>query len=159
MARFVREVIRGEPPLLPPIDVGQVLPQVAKKLASQNSTTFNRWLNQDNKPAQPSNAVDRHLKWVLRKDFYQSDEWRAVRYEALKLHSARCQCCGRSARDGIVIHVDHIKPRSRFPELALTLDNLQILCEDCNLGKMARDETDWRPSPADRTDVLLAKAK
>lgn len=83
-----------------------------------------------------------------RDDFYHSREWRAVRYEALRLHGARCQCCGVSARDGKVMHVDHIKPRSRHPALALVLANLQILCEDCNLGKMARDETDWR-SPTD----------
>lgn len=37
------------------------------------------------------------------------------------------------------------KPPSKFPDLALVLANLQILCEDCNLGKMARDQTDWRP--------------
>jgi 5-methylcytosine-specific restriction endonuclease McrA len=26
----------------------------------------------------------------------------------------------------------------------LRLDNLQVLCEPCNLGKSNRDETDWR---------------
>jgi hypothetical protein len=82
------------------------------------------------------------------RDFYQSDAWRAVRYEALKLHGARCQCCGRSSREGVVIHVDHIKPRSKYPQLELVLANLQVLCEDCNLGKMARDQTDWRPAGA-----------
>lgn len=82
---------------------------------------------------------------VIAKAFYQSDEWRAVRYEALKLHGARCQCCGISPKEGAIMHVDHIKPRSKFPDLALVLANLQILCEGCNLGKMARDQTDWRP--------------
>lgn len=82
----------------------------------------------------------------LRRSFYQSDAWRALRYEALRLHGARCQCCGATARDGKVIHVDHIKPRSRYPHLELVLANLQVLCDDCNLGKAARDETDWRPA-------------
>src|SRR5262249_39926358 len=41
---------------------------------------------------------------------------------------------------------DHIKPRSKFPELELELGNLQVLCADCNLGKRAWDQTDWRPA-------------
>lgn len=76
--------------------------------------------------------------------FYQSDAWRHVRYQALKKHGAACQCCGAKGRPGHPLHVDHIKPRSKFPELELDLSNLQILCEDCNLGKRAWDDTDWR---------------
>ncbi len=45
---------------------------------------------------------------------------------------------------GIPLHVDHIKPRSKYPDLALDINNLQILCESCNLGKGAWDETDFR---------------
>lgn len=89
--------------------------------------------------------------------FYRTPAWRAVRYKALKLYGARCQCCGNGPNHGVVLHVDHIKPKSRHPELALEITNLQVLCEDCNLGKMARDETDWRESP-DRNDVGQADA-
>jgi 5-methylcytosine-specific restriction endonuclease McrA len=76
--------------------------------------------------------------------FYQSDAWRHVRYLALKKHGAACQCCGATGRKGHPLHVDHIKPRSKFPDLELDLSNLQVLCEDCNLGKRAWDDTDWR---------------
>lgn len=76
--------------------------------------------------------------------FFASREWQELRYKALKLHGARCQCCGACRVDGKRMHVDHIKPRSRFPELELEISNLQILCEDCNLGKGAWDQTDWR---------------
>jgi 5-methylcytosine-specific restriction endonuclease McrA len=34
-----------------------------------------------------------------------------------------------------VMHVDHIKPRRKYPHLALVFDNLQVLCHDCNHGK------------------------
>lgn len=79
------------------------------------------------------------------KVFYISDEWRAVRYQALKSSDGKCQLCGRSKRDhGVILHVDHIKARSKHPELAFDLNNLQILCEDCNLGKSNKDDTDWR---------------
>ena len=42
--------------------------------------------------------------------------------------------------------MDHIKPVSKFPKLRLAESNLQVLCEDCNMGKSAWDETDWRKS-------------
>ena len=64
-------------------------------------------------------------------------------------------CCGRSKKEhGVVIHVDHIKPRSKFPELALEFDNLQILCDDCNIGKCNKYEDDWRPDERTESDDL-----
>jgi hypothetical protein len=79
------------------------------------------------------------------KDFYASRAWQVVRYKALKREGGRCQCCGRSsAWEGVILHVDHIKPRSKYPQYALCDWNLQVLCEDCNLGKGAWDVTDWR---------------
>ena len=78
-------------------------------------------------------------------NFYDSKEWQKARYFVLRKYGGKCQLCGRSYKeDGIVIHVDHIKPRSKYPELELDKNNLQVLCKDCNLGKMARDEIDWR---------------
>lgn len=79
-------------------------------------------------------------------EFYSSTAWRQLRYLALKNASASCQCCGIGATPGNPLHVDHIKPRSRYPEFELSLDNLQVLCKDCNIGKGAWDDTDWRQS-------------
>jgi len=77
--------------------------------------------------------------------FYRTPAWREARYQALKRAGGACQCCGARASLGKPLHVDHIKPRSRFPDLELDVTNLQVLCDDCNLGKGAGDETDWRP--------------
>jgi 5-methylcytosine-specific restriction endonuclease McrA len=77
-------------------------------------------------------------------EFFRSREWQELRYFVLKKYGAKCQCCGAGRADGKVIHVDHIKPRSRFPLLQWEVNNLQVLCEDCNLGKGAWDRTDWR---------------
>ena len=55
-----------------------------------------------------------------------------------------CLKCGKTPKDGIVIHVDHIKPRSVYPKLALKLSNLQPLCEKCNKAKGATI-ADYRP--------------
>lgn len=79
--------------------------------------------------------------------FYKSEAWRELRFGALKRADGKCVLCGRSHREhGVILHVDHIKPRSRFPKFALDAANLQVLCEDCNLGKSNRDTTDWRGS-------------
>lgn len=76
--------------------------------------------------------------------FYKSREWRALRYVALKNSEGRCHCCGAQASDGAKLHVDHIIPRYRAPHLSLDIKNLQILCEDCNIGKGGWDDTNWR---------------
>lgn len=97
---------------------------------------------------QPSTTLPNYSHPLLGKteykDFFTSTEWKQLRYLALKNNGASCQCCGAKAGNGVQLHVDHIKPRSRFPELELCLDNLQILCGDCNIGKGAWDATDWR---------------
>jgi len=74
--------------------------------------------------------------------FYNSDAWRQARYRVIKRHGRVCMACGVTSGE---MHVDHIKPRSKFPELELDQSNLQILCKDCNLGKSNKDQTDWRP--------------
>lgn len=76
--------------------------------------------------------------------FLSSFEWKAVRMMALKKYGPVCQCCGASPETGAVMNVDHIKPRKIFPQLALDVDNLQVLCGDCNTGKGNWDMTDWR---------------
>lgn len=77
--------------------------------------------------------------------FMVSLEWRQIRYLTLKNCDGRCMCCGASAADGARLHVDHIKPRKTHPQLALNVTNVQVLCDDCNIGKGGWDDTDWRP--------------
>lgn len=81
---------------------------------------------------------------VTSKAFLESFEWRRLRMEALKKYTPRCMCCGATPKDGAVMNVDHIKPRKLFPHLALDINNLQILCHECNHGKGNWDQTDWR---------------
>lgn len=87
--------------------------------------------------------------------FLLSYEWRKLRMVVLKKYGSRCQCCGASPADGVRMHVDHIKPRRLFPELALTESNLQVLCEVCNHGKGNWDQTDWR----DKSEPLVVTAE
>lgn len=71
------------------------------------------------------------------KKFYESRQWRELRFQILKSHGRRCALCHTT--EG-VFHVDHIKPRSKYPHLELEPSNLQVLCEDCNLGKTDNDD-------------------
>lgn len=77
-------------------------------------------------------------------EFYAGKAWQALRYSVLAERGNRCECCGATPADGARMHVDHIKPRSRYPELALDRKNLQVLCDQCNMGKSNRHEDDWR---------------
>ncbi|MDF0534101.1 HNH endonuclease [Shewanella sp. A32] len=69
-------------------------------------------------------------------NFYLSRAWQDLRYQVLNSREHRCALCHRSAAEhGIAVEVDHILPRSRYPDLALDINNLQILCYECNRGK------------------------
>ena len=60
--------------------------------------------------------------------------WR-LRFLVNRRDRFTCRACGRSPANevGVVLHVDHIDPWSKGGET--TLENLQTLCEKCNLGK------------------------
>lgn len=60
---------------------------------------------------------------------------KSLRYDVLTRDHYKCVICGRSpATDpSVTLHVDHIVPYSLGGETIL--DNLQTLCEECNLGK------------------------
>lgn len=77
--------------------------------------------------------------------FLMTFDWRQLRMKVIKHYGAKCMCCGATPETGAVINVDHIKPRKTHPELALSFENLQVLCDACNHGKGNWDTTDWRP--------------
>ncbi|MGY3128567.1 5-methylcytosine-specific restriction endonuclease McrA [Agrococcus sp. UYP33] len=56
-----------------------------------------------------------------------------MRMDILRRDQFRCRMCGASASEGATLHVDHKLPVSRG---GLTVpENLQALCQTCNLGK------------------------
>ena len=94
--------------------------------------------------AKGKKSVKRRIKKKTDYNFYSTPEWKKIRYEVLRKYGAICMCCG-SRPPKKVMHVDHIKPRSKRPDLELKFNNLQVLCEDCNLGKSNTDSIDYRP--------------
>jgi 5-methylcytosine-specific restriction endonuclease McrA len=105
---------------------------------SQRKPRFRKGLKKEFKPKLKQLPL---LKTTPKIYFYDSREWMELRYKALKLYGRKCACCFAT---NVELHVDHIKPRSKYPELELDIKNLQILCRACNLGKLDKDEIQWR---------------
>lgn len=92
----------------------------------------------------PKPVQQMHNDLVRNLEKEQNFGWKKARYIALIIYGNRCACCGDGPEDGAIVTVDHIKPKSKYPELATDLRNLQVLCEACNVGKCNWDMTDWR---------------
>lgn len=78
------------------------------------------------------------------KSFYERREWLELRFKVLNRYGWKCMSCNVTKDGGAIIQVDHIKPVSIYPELALNEDNLQVLCRDCNMGKSNKIQVDLR---------------
>lgn len=75
----------------------------------------------------PNKSVPQHLT--------SRDPNLRLKFLVMKRDNFKCCMCGRSPATtvGLELHIDHIIPWSKGGETVL--DNLQTLCNDCNLGK------------------------
>ena len=65
----------------------------------------------------------------LNQKIRKSKEYRLWRIAVLERDNYTCRFCGQV---GGIIHADHIKPFSLFPELRFAIDNGRTLCVDCH---------------------------
>lgn len=86
-------------------------------------------------------------------EFYLSLQWRMLRRSILMAYGKVCMNCGNKSN----IHVDHIKPKSKFPELAMDPMNLQVLCKICNESKSDLHFTDYRT--LDQIELIKSQIK
>ena len=68
----------------------------------------------------------------LKKELFESEDWKFLRSYALRRGKYTCQHCRAT---GVRMHVDHKIPITVDWSRRLDLLNLQVLCEDCNVGK------------------------
>jgi hypothetical protein len=121
----------------------------AKRVVAKAMKTLGLTIAPISVPAEPSSApkpLPSASEWgayVNSAEFLKSFEWRQLRLQAFKKYGRVCLCCGATPGAGVVLNVDHVKSRRRFPALALDIENLQVLCEDCNHGK-ANQTVDFR---------------
>lgn len=120
--------------------------RIQKNLRDRHEAELTRFSNvQVERPFDTQPDEDQPERPRRGESFYGSRRWQTIRYEAFLRYGRQCALCGRTSRkSGVILHVDHIKPRFTHSELQWDIRNLQILCEDCNLGKGARDSTKWR---------------
>ena len=69
-------------------------------------------------------------------NFYLSNAWAELRLQVLRHYGRQCMACGKTTGQ---MHVDHVKPRSKFPHLELEFDNMQVLCAEHNKAKRSRE--------------------
>lgn len=86
-------------------------------------------------------AKNSWIKRYLSDPFFGSEQWKNLRKQVFAKYGKKCMKCGNTKR---VMHVDHIKPRSKHPHLEFDFNNLQVLCAPCNVKKSNIDETDYR---------------
>lgn len=61
----------------------------------------------------------------------------SVRFDVFKKNNYSCVICGRSAKDGTTLHIDHIIPLANNG--SNDISNLQVLCAECNFGKKTKE--------------------
>jgi len=66
--------------------------------------------------------------------------WQWLRRQVFDAYGKKCMKCGNCDE----LHVDHIKPKSKFPKLAYRFSNMQVLCKRCNKLKGNRHCADYR---------------
>ena len=61
--------------------------------------------------------------------FYNSEEWKKLRTEVFTRDNFTCQDCNKY---GGYLEANHIKARSRHPDLKLVASNIETLCKPCH---------------------------
>lgn len=76
--------------------------------------------------------ANRFKRW---RDSQEGKLWKKQKWQ-------KQNCCCSICKQEIPLlgsHIDHIKPISRYPELAVDTRNLQIACPTCNTSKGNRE--------------------
>jgi 5-methylcytosine-specific restriction endonuclease McrA len=112
------------PPFPDFLDLVSSLMLLKNKL-DQQTKEFDKEAQEIRQYYSPRNRFER---WKATED---GKEWKEKQH---KRQGGYCVVC----KIGIEIkgsHIDHIQPISKFPELAIDVKNLRLLCPDCNIRK------------------------
>jgi 5-methylcytosine-specific restriction endonuclease McrA len=90
------------------------------------------------------------ISWVRSDLFLHSNDWAKARFEAQHRVRYVCEFPGCNLRGS---HVHHIKPRWKYPLLALEPTNLRVLC-----ARHHAQAHDWPKMPAHWTSYEPANA-
>ncbi len=71
------------------------------------------------------------------RDSIEGKEWKQKQY---KKQQGKCAECSFVAHSAEYLEIDHIKPISTNPELAIDIKNLRLVCSPCNRKKGNKDK-------------------
>lgn len=92
--------------------------------------------------------IEKHIGYLIdkrkmdyedRAKLYSSPEWKILRKQIINSSANICSNCGKRINVPNDLTVDHIKPRSKYPNLSYDINNLTILCRSCNSMKGNRE--------------------
>ena len=91
------------------------------------------------------------------KDFYNSPAWKECRTAYRKQVGGLCEQClarGIYTAGVIVHHKVHLTPELiTRPEIALSFDNLELLCRDCHAAQHERIRKRWKVDDLGRVRI------
>jgi len=99
---------------------------VCTKISCRDVPFSHSYLCQEHYFKQFAPVSELYSKWVLLRDLAESQDY-------------KCALSGSELIPGISMSLDHIKPRSKFPELSSDINNLQFVTLEINVMKRALD--------------------
>lgn len=118
--------------------------QAERERRDQEKADFRRRYERDNSLI---------LNYAFRQQFRFLGLHDDIRREVLYASKFTCALCGKQPRRKGLLHLDHIRPQARYPELEYVISNLQALCASCNRHKHAYDGDDWREVTQQRIKI------
>jgi len=116
------------------MDSSETINQLKKEIDIVKQENY-RLINERNDLQSKYNNLKKTPKKVVLTNIYPVPKW--MKKEVFKRDNYKCLACGTSEN----LTMDHIKPRSMGG--LNDIDNLQTLCQHCNLSKGAK-EVDYR---------------
>ena len=98
----------------------------------ENSHVKERKIQRLNNPQGQKNAYENYSKKICKQLQMTSSEihrkWNKTRIDCQLLDDCACQVCGYENN----LHVHHIHPKAKYPELFFDMDNLITVCTECH---------------------------
>lgn len=69
------------------------------------------------------------------------ERWSLLKKHLYKIYPYKCMKCKKTNCE---IHADHVLPKSKHSNCKYKLDNLQVLCKNCNYEKSNKNKIDYR---------------
>ena len=115
--------------------------------------------------ANPRKVVVEHFSNISleeTKKFYNTDEWQSLRKEYMEKNKAKyfkCNYCDENVSLNKTLNIDHIKPLKTHWHLRLDINNLQILCQDCNKFKASKQNDPKDEAVLNKLEIMEDEMK